>query len=272
MDALGFKGLAHEDGCLRLECLCLFRSQEACGASHRDALIHFRVAAEVVLQALCYVAALFDDVYVRRHVLAYLTKQQGIVCAAEDDAVDERVTAEQALYALADEVVRSWTVVFVVLYQRHPHGAGFSCHLNVGAELGNLQLVGMAAYGAWRGHDAHMTRSGYVADDLDGGTYHAQHASLRVEKGQVPLLDATQRLGRCGVAGQDDEVAALLEQIPHSLERELIDEVEGACAVGSAGVVAKVEVIVLRHQPAYLAQDSQSAIARVEDTDGTPLP
>ena len=59
-----------------------------------------------------------------------------------------------------------------------------------------------------------------------------------VDVGKVVLLDAAECLGGGGVAGEDDEMATHLEEAVDRLERELVDNLEGACPVRSAGVVA----------------------------------
>ena len=55
---------------------------------------------------------------------------------------------------------------------------------------------------------------------------------------EVVLLDAAECLGGGGVAGEDDEMATHLEEAVDRLECELVDNLEGACPVRSAGVVA----------------------------------
>ena len=105
------------------------------------------------------------------------------------------------------------------------------------------------------------------AGGFNGGAYHSEHAPRRVEIREVALLNRTQRLGRRRVAGKDDEVASALEQRPDSLKSELIDNVKRAGAVGSAGVVAEVEVVVMRQSPPHFFENCQAAVARIEHSD-----
>ena len=103
------------------------------------------------------------------------------------------------------------------------------------------------------------------ADGLDGGADDAQHAARGVQAGQVFLLNGAQGFGRGGVAGQDDQRAALAKKGLDGLEGVFVDHLEGVRAIGRAGVVAEVQVVVLRHQLSDLPQDGQSAVAGVED-------
>ena len=86
--------------------------------------------------------------------------------------------------------------------------------------------------------------------------------------GDVLLLNGAQCLGAGGVAAEDDEWAAVVEEGLDALEGELVDEVEGACAVGGTGVVAEVDVVELGHEPADAGEDGESAVAGVEYADG----
>ena len=85
------------------------------------------------------------------------------------------------------------------------------------------------------------------------------------------LLDGAQGLGRGGVAAKDDEMAPHLKESLHGLARKLVDHVEGTWAIGCAGVVAQVEVVVLGKQLAYAVKDGETAVAAIEDADGAGL-
>ena len=53
------------------------------------------------------------------------------------------------------------------------------------------------------------------------GTDYAEHAAVRVEEREVVLLYGAEGLGRCGVAGKDDELAAAGEEVAYGLEDRL---------------------------------------------------
>ena len=57
-----------------------------------------------------------------------------------------------------------------------------------------------------------MAAVGDVAELLYRGAYDAKHSLAGVYLGQVDLLDGAQGLGRGGVAGEDDERAAHVEE------------------------------------------------------------
>ena len=104
-------------------------------------------------------------------------------------------------------------------------------------------------------------------DGLDGGADHAEDAPVRVRRRQILLLDRTQRFGRSRVAGNDDERAAETEKMGDALEREAQHRFEGAVAVRRARVIAEVDIIMLRQQPADPLEDRQAAEPGVEDAD-----
>ena len=114
-----------------------------------------------------------------------------------------------------------------------------------------------------------MAALGERADDLGGGADDAQHAAVGVELRQIVLLNGAQSLRRCGVAPQDDEVTPHLEQLDDSLSRELIDHLKRARSVGSTGIVAQIHVIVLGQQLTDAVQNGQSAVAAIEDSNGS---
>ena len=116
-----------------------------------------------------------------------------------------------------------------------------------------------------------MTALGEAADDFGGGADDAQYTALRVDLGQIYLLDGAQCLGRGGVAAEDHEMAAHLEEAQHGLARELIDHVEGTWSIGCTGIVAQIKIIVFGKQLADAMQDGESAVAAVEDADGPGL-
>ena len=63
-------------------------------------------------------------------------------------------------------------------------------------------------------------------------------------------------------------MAAALEKRFNGFQRIAVNHVEGAATVGGAGVVAKIEVVVLRQKLLNLPENGQSAISGVEHADG----
>ena len=59
------------------------------------------------------------------------------------------------------------------------------------------------------------------------------------------LLDGAQGFGGSGIAGKDDERAALAEHISNGIESIVVDAIEGTCTVRRTRIVAEVEIIVL---------------------------
>lgn len=115
--------------------------------------------------------------------------------ATKDDGVDEWVGVEQAVDVLLYEIVCSRRVELAVLYQRHPHGTCFALHMDVGIELGNLQLVGVATDGAWRGQDAYVACVGEGAYTFGCGADDTQYTTVGVDEREVALLYGAECLG-----------------------------------------------------------------------------
>ena len=116
----------------------------------------------------------------------------------------------------------------------------------VGKQLAYLHRVRLALYGALGGEHADVARLGQIAYRLCRWADYAQYAARRVEHGQVALLYGAQSLCRCGVASEYHEMATHGEQLEHGLPCELVDHFKRARAIGCAGVVAEIHVVVLR--------------------------
>ncbi len=106
----------------------------------------------------------------------------------------------------------------------------------------------------WRSADtAAAWRRVDDADDGDGGDGGA---------------DILERKSGGGVAGDHEDVGALLEQEAGAGDGVAGDGLAGLRAVGEAGGVAEVEVAGVRDEGKEGAQDGQAAEAGVEDADG----
>ena len=102
---------------------------------------------------------------------------------------------------------------------------------------------------------------------LDRGAYNPQHPLVGGDAGQIVLLNRTQRLSRSRVAGQDYQRTPLVEEVQHRLFGKLIDNLKRPCTVRGPGIVAQIEVVVLRQPLAHLFENGEAAVSRVEDTD-----
>ena len=265
---VGLHVVAHEEAGGLVEALRVFGGEVAASGAAGAEGVHLGVAAEIVLKAAGYVFALGNNGDALGHGLAYLGQEEGEVGAAEYHEVYLRVALEKPANGLADEVVGAGPVVFEVFHQRHPHGAGLAGDGDVGEEFADFEVVGLGGDGTGGGENADVARAGEPAGDLGGGTDDAKHAAAGVETGQVVLLYGAQGLGRGGVAGQDDELAAAAEEGHDALEGVVIDHVKGARAVGGAGVVTEEEVIVFGQQRTYFAEHGEASETRVEHADG----
>ena len=114
-----------------------------------------------------------------------------------------------------------------------------------------------------------------LADNLGRGTDNPQHSTRgqrfalgwRKKEWEVTLLNGTQCLGRSSVAGEDDKRTTEVKQTLHGLEREFINALEAAGTIRGTGIIAQVEIIVLRQKTAYLTQNGETAVTAVKDAD-----
>ena len=127
-----------------------------------------------------------------------------------------------------------------------------------------------------------MAAASELADDFGSGADDAQHSARgcrgvvegrtgTIPSRQIVLLDAAQGLCRGSVAAQDDQLAAHGEEFLDGLARELIDDIERPRTVGCAGIVAQIQIVVLWQLVADAVKDGQSAVAGVEDANGSHL-
>ena len=190
------------------------------------------------------------------------------MCASKNDSVYLGIVTKQVANALLNKIVGTGRVELVVLDQRHPHRTRLACNLYVWVQLGYFKSVGVALDGTRCGNNAYMARQCYVAYAFCSGTYDAQHTTLRVDARQIVLLNAAQRLCRGCVATKNDELATHVEQFAYCLQRELVDDLETACSIGSTRIVAQVQIVVLGKHRLYLTQNGQTSVAGVENAYG----
>lgn len=132
----------------------------------------------------------------------------------------------------------------------------------------NFYIVRAAGHRAFRAEYAYLSCPRVASDHFGGWADNAENAAGWVEACKISLLDGSKRACRCGVASEDDERATLPEEPLHALQCVAIDSFKGAGTVGRTGIVAEVEVIVLRQSCGNGAEDGKTAVAGIEDADG----
>lgn len=254
-----------------------FGGEILAGATTGEPLCHFGMAVKIVVKAGGDVLTLRNDTNLRGNVLGFpavrggsrevvklladFVEQEGIMGAAEDDGVDEGVLGKQFLKGVADEVVGSGLVELATFDQWHPHGTCLSHDGGTGIELLYLQIVGLGLDSAFGGEHTDMVGAGELSHDFGCGAYDSKHTVVGGIRRKVLLLDGAEGLGGSGVAPQNDQRASQGEELLNRLEGELIHHVEGTCAVWGTRVVAKVDVVILRHPLAYAVKNGQTSIA-----------
>lgn len=167
-------GLVEEAGGRGGEAVGVLGGEETGSTPSCDAGFHVGVTTEVVGKAAGYVLALRDEMDVSGRVLTDLVDEEGVVGAAEDDGVDERVTLQELVEILADEIVGAGRVGLAILNEGHPHRTCLTSDDDVGGELGQLERVGVAANGSLRSHDADMAGARKGGHNLNCRTHYAE--------------------------------------------------------------------------------------------------
>ncbi len=240
-------------------------------ATASEPLVHFGVATKIVLKAGGDVLTLGNDGDAAGKVATDFVEKQRIVGASEDDGVDERILGKEFVDGVLDEVIGTRFVELVVLDQRHPHGAGLAHDGAFGIEFLYLQIVGTGKDGSLGGQHTDVVGVGKFSDHFGSRSDDTEHTAVGCMLGQVVLLDGTQGFGGGCVAAEDDERTTKLEKFLDGLQGELIHNIKRTRTIRCACVVAKIDVVVLRHALANAIKNGQTAIARIEDTNGTLL-
>lgn len=216
-DSEGVDGLVDKDAGEGREMVGILGGEILAGAATAAMALNFGMTLQVVGETFGNNRSLLDNLHMLRLVAVDFVDKQGIVGATQNDAVDVGTVCHQLVDVFLDKVVGTVAIALTVLDQWHPHGAGMTMDLEIGVHPFNLDVIAAAGDGAWCAEHADVACAGFGSHIFHRGTYNAQHAALGSQGGEVLLLDGAQRLGRGGVASQDDEVAALSKQVFHSL-------------------------------------------------------
>ena len=102
-------------------------------------------------------------------------------------------------------------------------------------------------------------------------TYDSQHTTGRIQLRQIALLNSTQGFRRSRITGQNNQLATFGEQLHHSLPGKPVYYLKRARPIRSPGIVAEVNIIVVRHCLTDLIKYGKSSIAGIKDPDRTRL-
>lgn len=193
--------------------------------------------------------------------------KERVMRAAEDDRVDPGIEGQEAVDVAADEEFRPGAVQLVVFDERHPERAGFGMDDQVREELHDLEGVGLGPDRSGGREQPDMPAPAERPDALRDRADDAEDPPAGMFGGKILLLDRSEGFGRGGVAGQDDQPAAPVEQPADRFPCEAMDGFERSRPVGRPGVVAQVDEIVLRKDGGDFPEDGQPAVSRIEDSD-----
>ena len=167
-------------------------------------------------------------------------EKDGIMCTSQDDAVYLGIRCQQMGDVATDKKVGTFARNLPVLYQRDPHRTSLARNMNVGIELGYFHLIGMTAYSARGGHNAHMARLRYPTYAFCRRTDDTQDPVEGIYLGKVVLLNRPQCLGTGRITPQDDQTAPHPKQMTHGLKGESIHYLERARTVRGTRIIAQI--------------------------------
>lgn len=246
-DVLGLYAGGEEYGGHRAEAVGAFGGEVAAAGVAGEAAFHFGMTAEIVGKRSACNLTLQDEGDAARDVFADFAEKEGIVGAAEYDGVNQRVGIEKAFDFLLHEVIGTGACGLAVFDKGNPHRTCVASNGIIRIKFGYLHVVGTAGYRAGCAEYADVARTAYLAEFFDRRTNYAEHTARGVvHSGEVVLLNCAQCLCGSGIATEDYQGASLPEKILHRLESEAVDNLERTDAVGRAGVVAKIYVVILR--------------------------
>lgn len=107
-----------------------------------------------------------------------------------------------------------------------------------------------------------------LADHFGGRTDNAQDSCFSVKLFQIILLNAAQRFCRCGVTGQNNKRTVLPKQPLYTLQGVTVHCFKAAGTVRRPGIVAEVEIVILRQCIHQRTQHGKAAITGIENTNG----
>ena len=199
-------------------------SEILAGAAAAAMLFDFRMALQVVGQAVGDDRPLLHHIQPLWLVLVDFVDEQGVVSASQNDRVDVGALVHELIDVFLDEVVGTVAIALAVLDQWHPHGACMAVYLEIWVHPLNFNVIAAAGNRARGAEHADVARVGQFPHLFHGWPDDAQHTSFGRQCGQVLLLDRAQGLGRGRITCQDYQVASLCEQVLDSLQGEFIDQ------------------------------------------------
>ena len=228
------------------------------------------VAFEPVRQACGNDLALREQFDRGRYEATQSGQEQRIMRAAKENALWRLRTVEHGFERAPQKIFSAWASEFARFDHWRPERTGLLNEFEPRREFAQFEPIGIRLDGAFgaehsdyagseRGFRFTGDRTRWQAGQSFGRRAdHAEYAPVGPAFRQVKLLDVAQRARRGGVASEDDERAAFVEKPLDGFEREFIDHVSAAGAVGSARAVSQEKIIVLWQRFEQRAQHGEA--------------
>ena len=124
----------------------------------------------------------------------------------QNDGINISILAHQLIDTFLDEVISTRAIRFISFYDGSPQRTSHTIYLYVWPQLTYFHLVALTLDGTFRGKNTHMPALGEFANHLGSWSDNTQHATIRIQFRNIPLLDGTQGFSRCRIATQDNQM------------------------------------------------------------------
>ncbi|MNS36345.1 hypothetical protein D3C72_685350 [compost metagenome] len=106
-----------------------------------------------------------------------------------------------------------------------------------------------------------MLTTGVLSDYLCRWANDPQHPLMCSQTGQIVLLNGAQGLGRGSIAGKDHQLTTIRKQPFYTFQRILIHRFKRAVTIRCTGIVAEINIVILRHTGGNGLKHGKPAIA-----------
>src|SRR5690606_14730392 len=110
-----------------------------------------------------------------------------------------------------------------------------------------------------------------MSNDLRCRPDYTKHSSVRRQPGQIILLYGSERFGRRGITGKDNQGTSLFKKPFHTLQRILVNGIKRSVSIRRSCIIAKVDVIISGQFGNNFLQDGKTTIARIENANGSNI-
>lgn len=259
-----------------LEPSSIVGGREPATSPAREPTLHLGMPDQPIFQSIGHERPLRDHLARSRSDPANPLVEHRVVRTSQKQFGRRGFGSEQRIQVAVEEPFRSGTFQLSGFHQGHPQGAGLLDDMQARGELFQFHEIGTRGDRPLRAQDRdgsfghprfRDTRNGarrQAGQDLGGGTDHSENGTIGSVDRQMLLLDGPQRPSAGGVAGEDDQGAALIEHPLDRFEGEAMDHLQTPGTIRRPGGIRQVQVVVVGKLPEEGGKDGESSETGVE--------